>query len=53
MNGSILHGNGMNGKGMKGTPIQTESIEEEELSCIVSGCSDSESDLSFESHKQC
>ena len=45
MNGSIMHGNGMNG-----TPINAESIEEEDLSCIVSGCSDSESDLSFKSH---
>ena len=43
----------MNGTTMHGTAVKTESIEEEELSCIVSGCSDSESDLSFESHKQC
>ena len=52
MNGSILHGNGMNGNGVNGTAMNAESIEEE-LSCILSGCSDSESDLSFESHKQC
>ena len=49
MNGSILHSNGMNSNGVNGTAMNTESIEEE-LSCIVSGCSDSESDLSFEGH---